>query len=48
MLICLKDNLSMTYNGCLVYSVALNLGGGGGGSGGAMVLGRLPVPGRPT
>ena len=23
-------------------------GGGGGGSGGAMVLGKLPVPGRPT
>ena len=23
-------------------------GGGGGGSGGAMVLGQLPVPGRPT
>ena len=24
------------------------LGGGGGGSGGAMVLGKLPVPGHPT
>ena len=23
-------------------------GGGGGGSGGTMVLGKLPVPGRPT
>ena len=23
-------------------------GGGGGGSGGVMVLGKLPVPGRPT
>ena len=33
--------------------VSYNLGGGGGGggggwSGGAMVLGKLPVPGRPT
>ena len=25
-----------------------SLGGGGGGSGGALVLGKLPVPGRPT
>ena len=24
------------------------MGGGGGGSGGAMVLGKLPVPGPPT
>ena len=24
------------------------MGGGGGGSGGAMVLGKLPVPGCPT
>ena len=24
------------------------MGGGGGGSGGAMALGKLPVPGRPT
>ena len=32
------------------YEISLKLGGGGGGgwSGGAMVLGKLPVPGRPT
>ena len=30
------------------YQVLFSLEGGGGGSSGAMVLGKLPVPGRPT
>ena len=30
------------------YPYSLELGGGGGGGGGAKVLGKHPVPGRPT
>ena len=37
---------SVTY--CNISCSFLNKGGGGGWSGGAMVLGKLPVPGRPT
>ena len=33
---------------CNYRPVSLTCGGGGGWSGGAMVLGKLPVPGRPT
>ena len=46
-LLCICTNAHKT---CLAKVHTLGKGGGGGGgwSGGAMVLGKLPVPGRPT
>ena len=38
----------LTYESLVPYRLRYRGGGGGGWSGGAMVLDKLPVPGRPT